>query len=294
MPREGRIGWIGFGKMGAPICARLHAAGHAVVALDARSEAAARIRAAGMDVADDLRDVAMQCRTIFTSLPDDRALTAVVGGSEGLAMALSDGHLVVDTSTVSPDASAAAAAAVEARGAWFLRAPVSGSITTAEAGTLSVLASGPRPSFDRAEPLLKTFSQSRFYLGPGEEARYLKLVLNTMVGVTSALIAEALTLGRKGGLDTATMLEVITRSAVASPLIAYKRPLLETGNFDAAFSVEQMMKDLDLILTAARAEHCPMFLTALVRQHYETALARGQGDKDFFVLYEEFGKLAGL
>lgn len=294
MAERETIGWIGFGKMGAPMAARLRAAGHAVVAFDPRPDAAQQMQAIGVEAAASLQDVTTRCRTIFASLPNDAALAAAIEGADGIAAALDAGHLIVETSTVSPAASASAAVSVEKRGAAFLRAPVSGSTATAEAGALSVLASGPRAAFDRAEPLLAAFSAKRFYLGPGEEARYLKLVLNTMVGTTAALVAEALTFGRKGGLDPATMLEVISQSVVASPLIEYKRGLLEADRFEAAFSVEQMMKDFDLILTAARAEHCPMYVAALVRQHYEAAFAQGQGEKDFFVLYQEYAKLAGL
>lgn len=294
MAEQETIGWIGFGKMGAPMCARLRMAGHAVMAFDPRPDAAAQMQAIGVEPTVSPQALIARCRTIFASLPNDRALAAAIDGPDGIAAGLEPRHLIIETSTVSPAASASAAAAVEKRGAAFLRAPVSGSTATAEAGVLSVLASGPRAAFDRAEPLLAAFSGKRFYLGPGEEARYLKLVLNTMVGTTAALVAEALTLGRKGGLDPAIMLEVISQSVVASPLIQYKRGLLEADSFEAAFSVEQMMKDFDLILTTARAEHCPMYVAALVRQHYEAAFAQGQGEKDFFVLYQEYAKLAGL
>ncbi len=143
-------------------------------------------------------------------------------------------------------------------------------------------------------PLLQAFSTRQFHVGLEEEARYLKLVLNALVGATSALVGEALTLGRSGGLSDETMLEVIGHSAVASPLIAYKKDLLVSRNFEPAFTVEQMMKDFDLILGAARSDHVPMTLAAMVRQQYEAAFATGHGQDDFFVLVELCERLAGL
>ncbi len=146
-------------------------------------------------------------------------------------------------STVSPEISAEIAEALGRKGVAYLRAPVSGSTITASSGMLSVMVSGPEAAYRKIEPILASFSSKRFYLGDGEEARYLKLVLNALVGATAALLGEALTLGLKGNLSVETMLNVICESAVASPLIAYKRDLLVSRNFDPAFSVSQMMKD---------------------------------------------------
>ena len=164
---------------------------------------------------------------------------------------------------------------------------MSGSTATATAGQLSVIVSGPKKVFEQVKPLFQAFSVKQFHVGTAEQARYLKLVLNALVGATSAILGEALAFGARGGLGIADMLNVICESAVASPLIAYKREMLEARNFEAAFSVSQMMKDYDLILEAARTDHVPMSLVALIRQQYEAAFARGVGQRDFFVLFEE-------
>ena len=132
----------------------------------------------------------------------------------------------------------------------------------AEAGQLTVLASGPRAAYEACLPLYAAFSKMQYHVGMGEESRYLKIVLNAMVGATSALLAEALTVGLKGGLDLAAMLEVINNSAVASPLIGYKTKMLCSGDFTPAFPVTGMMKDFDIALEIGRAEHIPLPLTA--------------------------------
>jgi 3-hydroxyisobutyrate dehydrogenase-like beta-hydroxyacid dehydrogenase len=119
-------------------------------------------------------------------------------------------------------------------------------------------------------------------------------VLNALLGGTSALLAEALTLGRKGGLDTSQMMDVLLESAVGSPLTRYKRDMLVEGDYTAQFSVAQMMKDLDLILACGREAHVPLFIASLARQAFEAAFAQGDGGEDFFVLYRRHQQLAGL
>ncbi len=290
---RGAVGWIGIGKMGGPMSRRVLAAGFDVTIFEPNVANRATVVAEGAMLAHDLEMLARAAEAVFLTIPDDAVLRSVICGPDGLAAQVGPRHVVVEMSTVSPRVSEEVAAALAPTGAAYLRAPVSGSTATAAAGALSVLLSGPREAFDRVLPVLAAVSQRQTWLGTGEEARYLKLVLNTLVGATSALLAEALTLGAKGNLSVAQMLEAIAGSAVASPLIAYKRDMLVERRFDAAFTVSQMMKDFDLILDAARDDHVPMFLTALIRQQYESAHAVGEADQDFFVLYEQYQRMAG-
>ena len=249
---------------------------------DAANRDAAQV--AGLAVAENVVDLAGSVGTVVSTIPNDAALRTLAFGPDGLAARLKPGSMWIEMSTVSPAVSAEVAAALARRDIAYLRAPVSGSTAMAAAGTLAVMASGPRAAFEAAEPILAAFSAKRFYVGEAEQARYLKLVINTLVGATASLMAEALALGHKGGLDTAVMLDVIGQSAVASPLIGYKRDTILKGSYEPAFTVEQMIKDFDLITDTARHDHVPMFAAALIRQQYEEALARGDGKKDFFVL----------
>jgi 3-hydroxyisobutyrate dehydrogenase-like beta-hydroxyacid dehydrogenase len=286
------IGWIGIGKMGSPMSRHVLRAGFPVSVMDPLAENRATIVAEGASVAYSIEELTDKCDVVILTIPDDRALGQIATGEDGLARHLRGGQTLIEMSTVSPLISAELAKSLD-EGVHYLRAPVSGSTATAVAAKLSILVSGPQKAFLACEPILTSFSTRRFYVGSGEEARYLKLVLNAMVGATSALLAEALSLGRRGNLSLADMLEVICESAVASPLIAYKRDLLLSENYEAAFSVSQMMKDFDLILDAAKTDHVPMHLTALIRQQYEAAFTAGQAEKDFFVLVEQHRRLAG-
>ncbi|WP_419760338.1 NAD(P)-dependent oxidoreductase [Acidisoma sp.] len=287
-------GWIGLGKMGLPMSSHIAAAGHALHVYDPASEAQSFAAAAGAKVESDARAVAAAAPIVFSSIPNDAVLLSLVMGSSGLAACMKPGSILVDTSTVSPRASAEVAAALATAGVLYLRAPVSGSTSTAETGKLTVLASGDETAYREVEPLLSAFSARQFYVGSGEEARYLKLAINMLVGATSALLAEALTFGQKGNLSIDQMLEVICESAVASPLIAYKRQMLSKRDFSPAFTVEQMIKDFDLVIDAARDEQVPVFLVSLIRQQYEAARAQGRGHQDFFVLLEQYEAMAGF
>lgn len=287
------VGWIGLGKMGSPMSRHIAAAGHNLHVFDPVPDARSALADAGAIIEADAAAVAVAAPIVFLSIPNDAVLTKLVLGSSGLAASMQPGSILVETSTVSPRASAEVAEALAAARVLYLRAPLSGSTATAEAGKLTVLASGDESAYRRVEPLLSAFSTRHFYLGGGEEARYLKLAINMLVGATSALLAEALTFGEKGNLSIDQMLEVICESAVASPLIGYKREMLAKRDFAPAFTVEQMIKDFDLVIDAARDSHVPVFLISLIRQQYEAARAQGRGEKDFFVLLEQYEEMAG-
>lgn len=287
------IGWIGLGKMGLPICRRLREAGFGVVVYGRSEEARARAGGHGFSHVGRLADLADAADIIAASIPDDAALAGIVAGQGGLAAGMRPGQVLVELSTVSPAASAEAAALLAARQIGYLRAPVSGSTATAEAGALTAIVSGQLALHERLEAFFAAFTRKTFFVGEGEEARFLKIAVNGMVGATAALLAEALALAGKGGVDAATALEVIGQSAVASPVIGYKRDMIVEGRFEPAFTVEQMMKDFDILLSVGRAVHSPLPLAAQIRQQYEAAWLEGHADRDFFILVKQAADLAG-
>lgn len=282
-----RVGFVGLGKMGTPMCKHIGAAGFDVTAFV--RNIAGREKAAGIGVksADTLAEVASNCDVVISAVTDDKAMIDIASGTDGLAAHMKRGSTLIETSTVSPNASALVAHMLAASGIDYLRCPVSGSTATAEARQLTVLASGPRDCFDKWLPVLQCFSAKQYYVGDSEQARYLKLVLNAMVGATSALVAEALAIGRSGNLDMATMLEVINNSAVASPVIRYKTQMITDGNYTPAFPVTGMMKDFDIALAVAGEHDLALPLLSQIRQSYEAAFNNGAGDQDFFVLVKE-------
>src|SRR5262249_6786622 len=157
----------------------------------------------------------------ITSLTDDDALRAVTNGDGGLLSQGQDDRILIDMSTVSPSASAEVARAAEAVGVGYLRAPVSGNPTVVRAGALTIMVSGDRAVFERAEQLLREIGPSIFYVGDGEQARVLKLALNMMIAATAELMAEAVVFGEANGLERGAMLEVMGASAAGSPFVRY-------------------------------------------------------------------------
>ncbi len=294
MTDAARIAWIGLGKLGLPMVARLAAAGHAVRGFDRDP---ARLAAAGarqVPVAPDLAAALDGAGTVVTSLPDDAALLAALLGEGGLLRQLAAGTVLAETSTVSAEASAAVARAAAERGIAYLRAPVSGNPVLAERGELTVLASGPRTAFDALRPALASFSRAQHHLGEEEQARFAKLAINLMIAVSAGMMAEALTLARRGGVDTAQMLDLLADSAVGSPMVKYKAPPLKAGDYASTFSCRQMAKDLDLILAAARGAAMPAPLAALLRETYSALIAAGEGEADFIATVRLAARQAGL
>ena len=295
--RNTKIGWIGVGKMGHPMATRLIEAGHALTICDPLEDNRAGLVARGAAVADSPGALAQSCRIIFSTIPNDAVLHAMIFGAAdrpGLADHAAPGSILVEMSTVSPQLSEKVAAALQARGVAYLRSPLSGSTALAKAGTLTILASGDAAAWDEVGPLLDTLSAKKFYLGAGEEARFMKLVLNTLVGATASILGEALLLGQKGGLSPARMMEVITQSAVASPLLNYKKDMIAQMDFAPAFSVDQMIKDFSLITDAARDGNISMDVAGLILRQYAAASQAGYSDRDFFALFDWMRVTGGL
>lgn len=292
MTQTQTIGWIGLGKMGLPIASRLAAAGHEVAGFDRDRQRTAEASADGVAPAATLADAAGR-DIVFTSLPDDKALAAVAL-SGGLFEAMHEGAILVETSTVSPAISAEVARAAARRGVLYLRAPVSGNAAIAHTGNLTCFVSGPRAAFDAVLPIARDFTRAQKYLGEAEEARFAKLAVNLMIAVSAAMMGESVVLARKGNLAWQDILDVLTNSAVASPMVQYKARSLETRDFSPTFSCRQMAKDLDLIIGAGHAAEMTMPLASLTRETYGALIGRGEGEADFISTVRLAEWLAGL
>jgi 3-hydroxyisobutyrate dehydrogenase-like beta-hydroxyacid dehydrogenase len=275
------VGWIGLGKMGLPICRRLTAAGFALTCFARNDASAAKAEAESFAHCRSLEELASS-DVIISAVPDDAALVGIM--TPGFVAALRPDQIFIDISTVSPGASAEIARQLMRTGVHYLRSPVSGSTMHAASGQLTIMTSGPRNAFDRVQPLMAAFCARQIYLGAEEQSRYLKLAINSILAANAVLVAEALAIGEAGGLKRSDMLEVMTQSAIATPLLGYKKDLLIKGEYPPAFSVSQIMKDLDLALGAARADHIPVPVNSIVRQCFEQAYSNGLGDADFFSL----------
>ena len=286
-----KLVFLGVGKMGLPMASHLLAAGHAVQVHDTDPLRLDLARAAGLGVAQDVAAAMAQADGVMSSLPHDAALKSV---GAWVAQHLPRGRFYLDTSTVSVAASAAVAKLFAPTGRDYLRVTVSGNNHMAEAGQLTLMASGPEAVWQRVAPLLKPWGSVQFYLGEGEQARLMKLVINLMIGQTSAMLAEALSLGSKGGLAWTDLWQVIGASAVASPIVKAKAVQLSQRDFTPTFTVPQMLKDIDLILAEGNALQVPLLQTAMTRQMMQSALAQGWAEQDYAAIIKVVEQSAGI
>jgi 3-hydroxyisobutyrate dehydrogenase-like beta-hydroxyacid dehydrogenase len=294
MGAKEKIGWIGVGKMGNPMSRNLIKAGYPLTVFDIAPAAMNALVEKGAKVANSAAEAAADADVIISMIPDDRALEDVSMGPKGVFKGIGTNATYIDMSTVSPIVSVRVSKEAEKKGIKYLRAPVSGSTETAEKAALTIMASGPKEAYEKCEDILKSLGQKIFNVGEGDEARYMKLLVNMMVGITSAMTAEALIFGKKGGLDWHQMIDTINNSVIASPLIGYKAQLLKDRDYSPAFTVTQMAKDFDLALETGRAMDIPMPISALTRQLYGSMKATEKGEFDYFGLVALFEEMAGL
>jgi 3-hydroxyisobutyrate dehydrogenase-like beta-hydroxyacid dehydrogenase len=285
---------VGLGKMGEPIARRLLAAGHDLTVWNRTREKASPLAEQGAHVADRPAEAWQTATLVVTMVADDAALEAVTLGSSGLFSAdAPEDAVVVDMSTVSPGISARVAEAAAAAGAGYLRAPVSGNPSVVEAGNLTIIVSGDEPVFTRVESTLRDIGPNVFYLGPGEQARVMKLALNILIAGLTELLAEALVLGEAYELDRAKMLEILGASAVGSPYVKYKTAALVADDYSPTFSTHALHKDVSLALATGHAGGVPLPFMGTVQQLLEGCIASGWGEADLTSLVLRLRKEAG-
>jgi len=294
MNTKQNLGWIGIGKMGNPMSTHLLKAGYKLAVYDILPSAMSALTEQGATPAKSPIDVLDHADIIISMIPDDPALEAVATGPQGIFQVARQGMIYIDMSTVSPAVSARIGGIAETKGIQYLRAPVSGSTESAANAALTILVSGPEDAFVQCRAIFDKLGQKVFHVGPDDQARYLKLLVNMMVGITSAMTAEALVFGKRGGIDWDQMIDVINNSVVASPLIGFKAQLLKERNFAPAFTAAQMAKDFDLALDTGSKMDIPMPLTALIRQLYGAMIASGRGELDYFGLLAQMEEIAGI
>jgi 3-hydroxyisobutyrate dehydrogenase-like beta-hydroxyacid dehydrogenase len=286
------VGFIGLGNMGQPMAGRLLEAGFSLTVCDLVKARTDDLAKRGAKAVGTPKEVAAQSDVTISMIPDGPALKKVAFGDNGVLAGTKPGSIFIDMSTVDPESSVKVAKAAGKRGVKMLRAPISGSTVLAKEGKLTIFASGDKETYDKCQKIFSTMGQKTFYVGAEDEARYLKLVLNMMVGTTCQMLAEALTFGEKAGLDWNQMLEIIEGSVVASPLVSYKIVPLAKRNFTPAFTASMMAKDFDLALAAGQKLGAPMPTTSLVRQFLGMLETTGRGELDFsalLLLMEELG-----
>ncbi|WP_283135719.1 NAD(P)-dependent oxidoreductase [Rhizohabitans arisaemae] len=288
------VGWIGCGRMGAAMAGRLLEAGFPLTAWNRTRSKAEALVPRGAAVADTIADLRGQ-DVVFTMVSTSADLTQVLLGEDGLLVAGENvPSVVVDCSTVSIEASAEVRAACEKRGVAFLAAPVSGNGKVAETGGLTLVASGPRATYDRVEALLAAIGKGVTYAGEGECARLVKIAHNLFLGVVTQSLAEITVLAEKGGVSRAAFLEFLNESVLGSVFTRYKTPAFVNLDYTPTFTPVLLRKDFDLGLAAARSLDVPMPLAAQTAQLVQASVGSGRIDEDFAILLDLQAAASGM
>jgi len=280
------IGFVGLGAMGGRVAGRLLAAGRDVYGTNRTPERAAALVERGLVWCDNPRAVAEAAGVVFSMVTDDAALEAIAAGADGVVAGLSTGKLWVDMSTVSPGTSIALAKQARSRGASLLDAPVSGSVHEAEEGRLTVMVGGDLHAFAAVEPLLRELGPVVRHIGPNGDGLRLKLAVNVSLAAQMLAFSEGVLLAERGGIPRELAVEVIAESAVGSPFLHGRAPLVLELPDEAWFDVELAHKDIRLALATAQQDAVPLPSAALADQWFAKADDLGYAKRDIAALYE--------
>jgi 3-hydroxyisobutyrate dehydrogenase-like beta-hydroxyacid dehydrogenase len=284
------IGFVGLGRMGGNMAARFLAAGYSVYGEDRDRDHAAELVHDGLEWRDTPREVAEAADIVFTSVPDDGVLELVASGPEGILAGLAADKIWVDMSTVSPRASREVAERVHAQGASMLDAPVSGSVPQVQSGTLAIMVGGDKAAYARVEPLLRELGTPR-HIGENGQGLLLKLAINISLAVQMLAFSEGVLLAERGGVPRELAVEVMSESAIGSPLLRGRAPLVLDLPEDAWFDIELAHKDIRLALETGRSEGVPLPSAALADGLFTKASELGYGHRDVAALFEVLGQI---
>jgi 3-hydroxyisobutyrate dehydrogenase len=284
--KDKTLGWVGTGRMGYALATRLLEAGCDVAVYNrtrAKAEPLAELGATVVDSPADLADRDI----VFTMVAGPEDFKAVVIGEDGL-LSRSDTapSVIVDSSTVSPEASAEVRARTEARDVALLAAPVSGNPSVVDAGKLTVVVSGPSDAWEAARPYVDLFGAGATYVGEGDVARLVKICHNLMLGVVAQSLAEITVLAEKGGVSRAAFLEFLNQSVMGSMFTRYKTPAIVNLDFTPTFTPALLYKDFHLGFEAAEEHGVPMPVAAAAQQVVQALMGFGYDDVDFMALLE--------
>jgi 2-hydroxy-3-oxopropionate reductase len=248
---------------------------------------------AGARAAASPKDVAAQCDVLITMLPNSPDVEQVALGPNGIIEGARSGLLFADMSTISPIVSQKVGKALEAKGVAMLDAPVSGGEKGAIDGALSIMVGGDKATFERVLPVFQAMGKTITLLGPLGFGGFTKLANQIIVAVNLTALAEALTLGKKAGLDRELLLTALAGGLAGSKCLDQKKPNYVAGTYNPGFKIDLHYKDLGLIMESARALGVPLPATAVVQELFNALRVKGRGGLDHSGVITLLEDLAG-
>ncbi len=290
-----RLGFIGIGNMGLPMASRLIDRGYRLTVFDIREDVVQHLVTRGARLGKSPAEVASEAETVLVSLPTPEVVREVALGTNGIVK----GYMVrtyIDLSTAGPKVAEQVADRLAEKGIEVLDAPVSGGVSGAKKGTLTVMVSGPPSVFEDAKPLLEIIGRKVIYVGqrPGL-AQMMKLVNNLLNATALAASSEAFVLGVKAGLNPEIMLKVFNESTGRNSATEDKFPrAILPRTFDWGFKTDLMYKDVKLCMEEAERLGVPMWVGNAVRQIWAYAVGQGGGPRDFTTIIQYIESWAGV
>lgn len=289
-----KIGFIGLGAMGGPMALNLMDAGYEVLVYDVRPEAVKELEEKGARGCGVVSELAADVDAIICSLPNAKIVESVMTGADGVFASSRRGTIIIDMSSVSPGSSKAMAQKAKEYGIDYVDAPVSGGVSAAAAGTLTIMVGSDSGVFTKLKPLFDTLGKNVYHVGAVGCGAAIKMINNLLLGCNMAALAEALALGVKCGLPVDTMREVISVSSGRSYAVEAKlEKFIMADKFTNGFAVDLQYKDLGLALEASRDESVPLPITAAAVQVYEAARAKGLNRADMSSIVKIWEDLTG-
>jgi 2-hydroxy-3-oxopropionate reductase len=288
-----KIGFIGLGIMGGPMCGHLIAAGHQLY-VHTRSKVPPAVAGTGATLCTTARGVAERADIVFLMLPDTPDVERVLFGEQGVAAGIGRGKVVVDMSSISPIATKDFAARIRATGADYLDAPVSGGEVGARNATLSIMVGGDDATFDRVKPLFERMGKNITLVGGVGDGQTAKVANQIIVALNIEAVAEALVFAAKAGADPARVRQALMGGFASSRILEVHGERMIKRTFDPGFRIELHQKDLNLALASARALGVSLPNTATAQELFNACSAAGGKGWDHSAMVRALEKLAAF
>jgi 3-hydroxyisobutyrate dehydrogenase len=286
------VGFVGAGTMGLPMLANLVKKGFGVIAYDIVPTALKAAEERGATRAESPADAARRSEVVVTMLPSSSNVEAAYLGQNGIAEGLQRGRLCVDMSTIDPGVARRVAAALAAKGARFVDAPVSGGVPRATDGTLAIMVGGDARDVEEARPVLAAMGTNIFHVGAVGSGEVAKLCNNLIAGVAAVAVSEAFRIAEGFGVDPKLLTDVILKSSGNTWVMEHMHPVANivprsasTNDYAPGFMTDLMAKDLGLAVNAARELRVPVVVAPAAQQVLRLASSHGLGRKDFTSVY---------
>ena len=287
-----KIAFIGLGNMGLPMAKNLVKAGYDVAGFDLTASQMESLKAAGGGAAASVADAVSGAAVVISMLPASKHVESLYLGEGGVLALAAPGTLLVDCSTIAPDAARRVAAAATAAGFPMIDAPVSGGTGGAEAGTLTFMVGGPADHLELARPLLEKMGKAIFHAGASGAGQTVKVCNNMLLGILMVGTSEALRLGLANGLDPKVLSDVMARSSgrnwvleVYNPCPGVMENVPASRAYTGGFGVDLMLKDLGLAVESAAAAGVDVPCGNLARSLYAKHSGNGEGGLDFSSIF---------